>query len=200
MIEAACVLERGGIAAFPTDTVFGLGALLDSPEAISRIYAIKSREKLKALPLLVGSISQAETLAESVSPCARILMQVFWPGALTLVMQRSSKVPDYITGGRPTVALRMPAHEVPLGILNITGRAMCGTSANISGWTSALTAEQVRLQLGDSIDYLIDAGEPPCGTESTIVDVSGPGVRILRPGGISGEELSRYVELHKEES
>lgn len=188
------ILRQGGVIAYPTDTVYGLGAGIGFLQAVERIYAIKERPLNLPLPLLVADIFQISELAGSVSPLARCLIHEFLPGALTLVLPASSKVPDIITAGGKTVAVRIPAHPVPLALIRKLGTPIVGTSANLSGQPSPLTADDVRAQLGDKVDYVIDGGRCPGGKESTIVDVSGNTLFILREGAIPEDEIKRVCE------
>jgi len=188
------ILRQGGLVAYPTDTVYGLGASASLPQAIERIYAVKERPRNLPLPLLLADISQITEVAESVPTIAWSLIHTFLPGALTLVVYKSSSVPDIITGGGTTVAIRVPAHPVPIALIEGLGVPIVGTSANISGRPSPLTAEEVHSQLGDRVDLIIDGGRCPGGKESTVVDVTGETPVILREGAISREELKRVCE------
>ncbi|MEK7353824.1 MAG: L-threonylcarbamoyladenylate synthase [Chloroflexota bacterium] len=189
--KGVSILRRGGIIAYPTDTVYGLGAGIGFPQAIERIYAVKERPLAMPLPLLLSDVSQITELTESVSPLARLLIQKFWPGALTLVLPASTSAPDIITAGGKTVAVRIPAHPIPIALIRGLGTPIVGTSANLSGQPSALTADEVCSQLGDKIDFVIDGGRCPGGKESTIVDVAGEAPVILREGAISRTEIKR---------
>ncbi len=189
------VLKQGGIVAFPTDTVYGLGASANLHSAVERVYQIKKRPRNMALPLLLADISQIDEIAESVPPVAWLLARSFWPGALTMILPRSRAVPDIITAGGKTVALRIPAHPIPLALIEGLEAPVVGTSANLSGKPSPLTADEVRSQFGNNIDLVIDGGRCPGGRESTIVDVSGEQPVVLREGAISREELRRVCEI-----
>ena len=185
------ILKRGGIVAFPTDTVYGLGACANLHQAVEQVYKVKERPQDMALPLLLAHISQISEVAEPVPPIAWLLARNFLPGALTIVLHRSNSVPDIITGGGVTVAVRVPAHPVPVALAGGLGAPVVGTSANLSGRPSVLTADEVYSQFGDKIDLVIDGGRCPGGRESTIVDVTGERPVVLREGAISGEELKR---------
>lgn len=187
--QGISILKEGGIVAFPTDTVYGLGAALNLPGAVARVYAVKERPKNMPLPLLLADKSQIEEFAESVPPIARLLAAKFLPGALTMVLLKSKAVPDTVTGGGKTVAIRIPAHPVPLALIRGLGTPIIGTSANLSGQPSALTAEEVFAQLDGRVDLIIDGGRCPGGRESTIVDLTGEAPVVLREGAISREEL-----------
>jgi len=185
------ILKRGGIVAFPTDTVYGLGAGANLHQAVERVYQVKERPRNMALPLLLARTLQISEVAEPVPPIAWRLAHNFLPGALTIVLHKSSSVPDIITGGGITVAVRIPAHPIPVALADGLGMPIVGTSANLSGKPSALTADEVYSQFGDKIDLVIDGGRCPGGRESTIVDVTGEMPVVLREGAISGEELKR---------
>ena len=185
------ILKQGGLVAFPTDTVYGLGAGANLYRAVERIYQVKGRPQNRALPLLLADTSQISEVAEPISQVAWLLVHNFLPGALTLVLPKSNSVPDIITAGGKTVAVRIPAHPVPVALAQGLGSPIVGTSANLSGKPSALTAEEVYSQFADKIDLVIDGGRCPGGTESTIVDVTGETPLVLREGAISREELKQ---------
>ncbi len=183
------MLRQGGLVVFPTDTVYGLGASVSVPQAVERVYKLKERPLNMALPLLLADISQIGEVAESVSPIAWLLADRFLPGALTMVLYKSKSVPGIITAGGRTVAVRIPAHPVPVALVRGLGAPIVGTSANLSGKPSALTADEAYSQFGDKIDLVIDGGRCPGGRESTVIDVTGEVPVVLREGAISGEEL-----------
>ncbi len=185
------ILKRGGIVAFPTDTVYGLGACANLHQAIERVYQVKERPRSMALPLLLAHTLQISEVAEPVPPIAWLLAHTFLPGALTIVLHKSNSVPDIITDGGLTVAVRIPAHPIPVALADGLRMPIVGTSANLSGTPSVLTADRVYSQFGDKIDLVIDGGRCPGGRESTIVDVTGKTPVVLREGAISREELRR---------
>jgi len=187
--QAISILREGGIVAFPTDTVYGLGAAANLPQAVERVYEVKKRPKNMPLPLLLADKSQIGEVAEPVPPIAWLLAAKFLPGALTMVLFKSKAVPDIVSGGGKTVAIRIPAHPIPLALIKGVGTAIVGTSANLSGKPSALTAEEVYTQLDGRVDLIIDGGRCPGGKESTIVDLTGETPAVLREGAISKEEL-----------
>ncbi|MEE8412930.1 MAG: L-threonylcarbamoyladenylate synthase, partial [Dehalococcoidales bacterium] len=196
------ILKQGGIIAFPTDTVYGLGASAVLPQAIERIYSVKKRPRNMPLPLLLADVSRISGIAGSVPPVARLLIDSFFPGALTLVLPASGSVPDIVTAGGATVAIRVPAHPVPVALAKGLGEPIVGTSANLSGKLNPLSADEVYSQLGDGVDFIIDAGRCPGGIESTVVDVTGEKPLILREGAISRKELERVCRdiIVKEEN
>jgi L-threonylcarbamoyladenylate synthase len=185
------ILKQGGIVAFPTDTVYGLGAAINIAPAVARVYQVKGRSHRIALPILLADKSEIAEVAEAVPPVAWLLADKFLPGALTMVLLKSESVPDIVTGGGRTIAIRIPAHPVPISLARSLGNPLVGTSANLSGSPSALTAEEVYNQLGDRVDLIIDGGRCPGGMESTVVDLTGETPLILRQGAISAEELKK---------
>jgi len=186
------ILKRGGIVAFPTDTVYGLGASISIRQAVERVYQIKRRPRGTPLPILLADKSQIGEVAEPVPPIAWLLAGKFLPGALTMVLYKKSKsIPDIVTGGGKTVAVRIPAHPIPVALVRGLGAPIIGTSANLSGKPSALTAAEVYAQLGDEVDLIINGGRCPGGKESTIVDLTWEPPIILREGAISREELKQ---------
>ena len=185
------ILKQGGIVAYPTDTVYGLGAGVSIHQAVERVYVVKERPRNMALPLLLADASQITEFAYPVLPIAWLLIDNFLPGALTIVLPRSNSVPDIVTGGGVTVAVRIPAHPVPVALVKGLGTPIVGTSANLSGKSSPLTADEVRSQFGNKIDLVIDGGRCPGGRESTVVDVTGETPVVLREGAISREELEK---------
>jgi len=189
------VLNGGGLVAFPTDTVYGLGACFDNLTAVERVYRVKKRPYNMGLPLLVADEFQISEVAKYIPYNARLLIDRFLPGGLTLVMPRAESVPDIVTGGSETVAVRIPAHPVPVALIKGTGKPIVGTSANVSGKPSAVTAQEVHLQFYDEIDFIIDSGRCEGGRESTIVDVTGEKSRLIREGAISREELEQVCQI-----
>ncbi|MDD5590567.1 MAG: L-threonylcarbamoyladenylate synthase [Dehalococcoidales bacterium] len=189
--EGVAVLRGGGVVAFPTDTVYGLGVCPYLHRAVERVYAVKERPLGMALPLLLSSTLQINEVAEPVPPVARLLVEKFMPGPLTLVLYKSRVVPGIVTAGGITVAVRVPGHPVPVALALGLGAPISGTSANLSGRPSALTADDVHAQFGNKIDLVIDGGRCPGGRESTIVDVTGEVPVVLRKGAIDFGELKK---------
>ncbi|MDD5122472.1 MAG: L-threonylcarbamoyladenylate synthase [Dehalococcoidales bacterium] len=194
LAKAVEILLSGGVVAYPTDTVYGLGAVYNNVTAIQRVYAIKGRSHIKALPLIVADYEQLDEITASINACGRLLMRSFWPGALTLVLPRSNRVTDDITGGADTIAARMPDHPVPLALARRTGRAICATSANISGQKSTIIARDVLKGLGSSVDYIISHGKTGCGIPSTLVDATAEVPVIIREGFITREQINRVCK------
>jgi len=187
--QAITILKQGGIVACPTDTVYGVGAAINIERAVERVYQIKGRPHSRALPILLAEKYQLAEVSKVVPPLARRLADRFFPGALTIVLPKADSVSDIVTGGLKTIAVRIADHPIPIAIVRGLGVPIVGTSANLSGSPSALTAEEVRAQLGDRVDMIIDGGRCPGGRESTIIDLTGDTPRILRKGPISLEEL-----------
>ncbi len=189
--KGVSILKQGGVIAYPTDTVYGLGACAGITGAVERVYEVKERPRNMPLPLLLSDVSQITGVAGVIPSVAWLLIRSFLPGALTLVLLKSAFVPDIISGGGNTVAVRIPAHPVPVALIRGLGLPVVGTSANLSGKPSPLTAEEVNSQLGGRIDLVIDGGKCPGGKESTIVDLTGEKPVILRQGAIPAEEIER---------
>jgi L-threonylcarbamoyladenylate synthase len=177
------------VVVFPTDTLYGLGADVFSVPALERIFAIKGRPAALALPVLVAGWDQLEMVAQPVPGAGLRLAHRFWPGPLTLVLPRSPQVPDPVTGGGPTVAVRMPDHRVALALARKLGRPIIGTSANPSGQADLMTLDAVESHLGQAVDYIIRAGPAPGGLASTVVDVTSGVPRLVRQGVIPFEEV-----------
>ncbi len=187
LTRAVEALEAGDLVAFPTDTVYGVGALVHKPESIAKLYLIKERDLLKAIPILVGSIADLDQVASNINRKVRRLVKTFWPGPLTLVVPRHPAIPEIISP-YPTVGVRMPAHPTALKLLELTG-PLAVTSANLSGEPSSLTPEEVLAQLSGRLPLILDGGQTPGGQPSTVVDCTQPDLTILRPGPISMEQL-----------
>jgi len=185
--QAVKVLRRGGLVAFPTDTVYGVGALPSHRQAVAQLYEIKGRDSAKAIPILLSDPSELDQVAVAVSDMAQRLAQRFWPGPLTLVVPIQPSLPEEISSGA-TVGVRMPDHSVALELMRQTG-PLAVTSANLSGATSSVTAQEVLEQLGGRIQLILDGGRAPGGSSSTVVDCTGPEPKILRLGPVSLDEI-----------
>ena len=191
--EAAEILRRGGLVAFPTETVYGLGADASNPAAVARIYAVKGRPPNHPVIVHIGDVGQmARWTREVPEPAARLAAR-FWPGPLTLVLRRASGVGDYLTGGQESVGLRIPGHPVALELLREFGGGIAAPSANRFGRISPTCAEHVRRDLGADVDLILDGGACEIGIESTIVDVSRGKPVVLRPGRISEDDITRAL-------
>jgi L-threonylcarbamoyladenylate synthase len=195
--KGVTILRKGGVIAFPTDTVYGLGADAFNSTAVERIYEIKNRPKHQQFPLLIADVKQMTALAEPISEIAWFLARWFWPGGLTLVLPKTDSVPAYLASGS-TIAVRIPNHPVCLALIQHLGNPIIGTSANISGQPSALTAEEVGQQLGGKIDLIINGGQCPGGKESTVVDVTHESPIVLRQGIILSQEIDKAYKEYLE--
>jgi L-threonylcarbamoyladenylate synthase len=191
--RAAALLHRGEIVAFPTETVYGLGANALEESAVRRIFEAKGRPAHNPLIVHVASIEAARALSPGWSESAERLARRFWPGPLTLVLPKPAQIPDLVTAGLPTVGIRVPRHPVTHALLSAAGLPIAAPSANRSGEVSPTTAQHVARSLGDRVPLILDAGPTDMGIESTVVDVSGAEATVLRPGVISSEQLAELV-------
>ncbi len=199
LAEAGEIIRKGGLVAFPTETVYGLGADALSAEAVARIFEAKERPRFDPIIVHVASPEEAEELWAEVPDLARALMERFWPGPLTIVLPKRDVVPDIVTAGLPTVAIRMPDHEVALGLIRAAGRPIAAPSANRFGKTSPTHHEHVLEELSGRIEAVIAAGPTPVGIESTVISLVENPPRVLRPGGTPLEALREVVgELRAE--
>jgi L-threonylcarbamoyladenylate synthase len=186
-LRALEILKSGGLVAFPTDTVYGVGALAFDGEAVESIYAAKDRPVEKAIPVLIGDSDDLEKVGINISDSARRLASHFWPGPLTILVPKRAVLPESVSA-TATVGVRVPDHKVARPLLRVAG-PMAVTSANISGGQSPVTAQEVYEQLGGRIDLIIDGGKTPGGVPSTLVDCSTSELKILREGPVSLQEL-----------
>lgn len=191
--QAAAVIRAGGLVAFPTETVYGLGADGLNPTAVARIFAAKERPSTDPLILHIAEPETLLQLVREAPPVARELARRFWPGPLTLVLPKQPGVPDIVTAGLPTVAVRMPAHPVALALIRAARTPIAAPSANPFGRTSPTTARHVLDDLGGRIDLILDAGPTPIGVESTVLDLTRPVPTLLRPGGLPREALEALL-------
>jgi L-threonylcarbamoyladenylate synthase len=186
---AARILREGGLVAFPTETVYGLGADAANPAAVARIYAAKGRPASHPVIVHLASSAEVPRWAREFPDAARRLAQAFWPGPLTLVLPRAAAVADVVTGGQDTVALRVPSHPVAQALLAAFGGGIAAPSANRYGKVSPTRAEHVRSELGGVVDCVLEGGDCEVGLESTIVSLVDGVPRLLRPGGIPRERI-----------
>ena len=199
-VDAAIeVLKDGGIVAFPTDTVYGLGGNVFNGKVVERIYRVKQRPRDLPLPVLLADLAQLAAVVDSVPGIAKFLMSRFWPGGLTLVLSKRTSFPDVITAGSDKVAIRIPNHVVPLALIDGLGMPIIGTSANISDKPSPVTAEEVEQQIGSQVDLIIDMGRCLGGLESTVIDVTGETPTVLRHGLISEGDIKRACQEYARE-
>jgi L-threonylcarbamoyladenylate synthase len=187
LTSALDILQHGGLVAFPTDTVYGLGGLVSDPAGIQRLYQVKGREGAKAIPVLLSDLDDLPRVAAEINPAVQRLAEHFWPGPLTLVVPRHPDLPSQLSP-YPTIGVRIPDHPVALALLRLAG-PMAVTSANISGQPSPSSAQEVLDQLGGRIELVLDGGRTPGGVSSTVVDCSGLEPVILRQGPIGLGEL-----------
>ncbi len=192
--QAVAVLRAGGLVAFPTDTVYGVGADAAHEAAVSQLYAAKVRPEGKAIPLLLADPGDLDPLATNLPPVTERLMAAFWPGALTLVVWRSRAVSDRVAAGGPTVAVRLPDHVVPRALARSLGGVLAATSANISGAQEATTAREVLAQLSGRVDLVLDGGTCAGGTASTVLDVTTNPPTIVRAGALDVDLLRRILD------
>jgi len=186
---AAALLRAGGLVAFPTETVYGLGAHALDERAVRRVFAAKGRPADNPLIVHLASADQVDEVARSFPDASRRLAERFWPGPLTLVLDARPQVPAVTRGGRQTVAVRVPAHKLALELLRAAGVPVAAPSANRSGRPSPTTAAHVRADLGDAVDAVVDGGPCALGVESTVVDARGAVPVVLREGAIPADEL-----------
>jgi len=191
--QAAEIIRQGGIVAFPTETVYGLGADAHNPLAVARVFEVKRRPFFDPLIVHIASPAHLKKLVKDIPSSARKLTEKLWPGPLTVVLFKEEHIPDIVTAGLPTVALRMPSHPMALSLIKESKCPIAAPSANPFGYLSPTTAEHVRGQLADQVDLILDGGPCPVGVESTIVSFSENKPRLLRPGGVSLEEIESII-------
>ncbi|MGA2284717.1 MAG: L-threonylcarbamoyladenylate synthase [Dehalococcoidia bacterium] len=198
LTAAVDALRQGKLVAFPTDTLYGLGADAANDEAVRKLYEAKRRPLDAPLPILIADIDQTSALVHEMPELALMLASRFWPGPLTLVLRRAETFHSVALAGGDTVALRAPAHPVPLAVIRSLGRPITGTSANRSGEVPARTADEGARHLGDEVDIIIDDGPAPLGVESTVLDLTVDPPRILREGALAREELEAAAGVRLE--
>ena len=188
--KAAQILRNGGLVAFPTETVYGLGADASNTAAVKKIFAAKGRPADHPVIVHIASPSDLKHWAAEVPRCAWLLAEKFWPGPLTMVLKRAKRVSDLVTGGQDTIGLRVPSHPVAQRLLKAFGGGIAAPSANRFGRLSPTTAQHVREELGDAVDLVLDGGPCDVGIESTIVDLTRDTPAVLRPGRISAQQIA----------
>jgi L-threonylcarbamoyladenylate synthase len=193
--RAAEILRAGGLVAFPTETVYGLGADASNPKAMARLYAVKGRPADHPVIVHFASAENAFSFSSEIPVAAKTLANRFWPGPLTLILKRSEKAKDFVTGGQPSVGLRVPSHPVARELLEAFGGAIAAPSANRFGRISPTTAAHVREDLGADVDLVLEGGASEIGIESTIVDLSSGDAVLLRPGAISHQQLQELINI-----
>lgn len=190
---AADVLRSGGLVAFPTETVYGLGADASNAQAVNRIFIAKGRPTDHPLIVHIGKKENLNVWSSNIPSRAWLLAEHFWPGPLTLILRKADWVPEVVTGGLNTIGLRVPAHPLALSLLKSLGGGIAAPSANRFGRVSPTTSNHVREELGDCVDFILDGGACSVGIESTIVDLSSGSPVILRPGGVTQESLEEVL-------
>jgi len=191
--RAGELLACGGIVVLPTETVYGLGADAFNARAVARVFAAKARPNFDPLIVHVASMAGVGRIAAEVPPKARALMERLWPGPLTLILPKREEVPDLVTSGLATVAIRCPSHPVARAIIEYSGTAIAAPSANPFGYLSPTRAEHVARMLGDRVDLIVDGGPCEIGVESTVLDATVDPPRILRPGGMAREAIEAVI-------
>ncbi len=187
--EAITTIQQGGVVAFPTDTVYGIGASLAQPEAMARIYDIKGRSHDKPIPILVARADVIDTLTDEPDPALIALAHRFWPGPLTIILKGKDGLPAEVLAPDGTFGVRIPDHSVPLTIAQHNGGAIATTSANRSGMPPATTAKAIEEMLGDSLDLILDGGIAPGDTASTVIRREGATISVLREGSVTAAQL-----------
>jgi len=187
------LLREGEVVAFPTDTVYGVGANAFERFAVREVFAVKERPLDKGLPVFIYQVDDLNLVARDVPNQAWPLLQKLWPGALTVVLRKNAALPDDVTGGQETVAIRIPDHPVSLDLVIEVGRPLAVTSANLSGQPTPRTAQGVAAQLGSHIPLILDGGPSPSSQPSTIIDLSGSPPRLLRQGDLTIEALREFL-------
>ena len=190
---AANAIRQGELVAFPTETVYGLGANALDAIAVARIFEMKGRPKFDPLIVHIASAAELKPLVEQVPSPAMQLIQRFWPGPLSLVLPKQSSIPDIVTAGLPSVAIRCPAHEVAQALLRAAGVPIAAPSANVFGAVSPTTADHVKEQFGDRLPHILDGGPCKIGVESTVVSFVQSSPVLLRPGGVTLEEIEAVI-------
>lgn len=191
--EAADIIKRGGLVAFPTETVYGLGANALDSRAAAGIFSAKKRPLDDPLIVHISRMADLERLTLEVPDKAKKLIDKFWPGPLTVVLKKTALVPDIVTTGLGTVAVRMPSGSVALRLIELSGTPIAAPSANLFGKPSPTSAAHVAFDLGSDVDMIIDGGETDIGIESTVVAFDGDEAVVLRPGGTTVEEIEKVI-------
>jgi L-threonylcarbamoyladenylate synthase len=193
--EAAAAIKKGGVVSFPTRCLYGLGADALNPKAVGRIFEIKRRPADKPLLVLVNNQKDMVGLVRSVPPVALCIMENFWPGRITIIFEAKDTLPINLTAGTGRIGIRLPEHPVAAAIVKMVGGPITGTSANLSGNTSAFQSPDLDSILADQLDLILDAGPLKGGPGSTVIDVTGELPRIIREGEVSSEEI--FAVLNK---
>lgn len=191
--RGASILQQGGLVAFPTETVYGLGADAFNPQAVAKIFEAKGRPTFDPLIVHIAEMEWLQRLTPHLNGIAFTLMEKFWPGPLTLVLLKSPCIPDIVSAGLDTVAVRMPSHPVALELIRASQTPIAAPSANLFGCLSPTLAAHIEKQLGEKIDLILDGGQCPIGVESTVLSLVGAQPVLLRPGGLPLEEIEKLI-------
>ena len=195
--QAVSLLVNGHPVVFPTDTVYALGVPVNFISGIQKIFSIKRRPQINALPILLGESRDVDLVACDIPDVARQIMHELWPGALTIVLKKKPFVPDIVTAGLPTVGVRLANHPTTIDIIKWVDVPVVGTSANLHGQPNPTTAQEAALQIGDEVKLIIDGGTTLSGVESTIIDMSVDNPRILRRGAVPQDVLGKYCKFEE---
>jgi len=193
LAKAARALREGKLVAIPTETVYGLGANAYDERAVARIFEAKARPTFDPLIVHIARIEDLNEVAREVPPSARALANALWPGPLTMILPKKPEIPDIVTAGLPTVAVRFPNHAIAQRIIALAGVPVAAPSANPFGYISPTTAKHVIAMLGDKVDFIVDGGPCDVGVESTVIDMTGTSPVILRPGGMALESIEAII-------
>jgi len=190
ILKAANIIKNGGIIAFPSDTCYGLATNPFDAQAVDRLFKIKGRDACKGIILLVSSMEMLEALTKNLSPLSKSMMKAFWPGPLTLILEKKPHLSDRLSGTHQTIGIRYPKAQIPIQLIKKTGFPISATSANKSGETSAQSAEEIKESLGENLDLILDAGHCK-GLPSTIIDTTVIPPKLLRKGALSEKRMGK---------
>jgi L-threonylcarbamoyladenylate synthase len=199
ILRAARLLEAGDIVAFPTETVYGLGAVAYNPYAVAKIFEVKRRPRFDPLIVHLDGYDRLDEYASDIPVDAERLMKAFWPGPLTMILRKKPSIPDIVTAGLSTVGIRVPSHPVALALIRALGKPIAAPSANPFGYMSPTRVHHVARSFAEHVPVVLDGGDSAYGVESTIISFRERGVFVHRHGGISVEELSRHVRIVEDE-
>ena len=195
ILQAAKILQNGGVIGYPTETVYGIGCSAFNAKAVNRIYRLKNRDRSKAFILIAADVIQISDLVETIPEAADRLIDNFWPGPLTIVFHTSPRLQDFAFSKSKTIAVRVPDSKICLSLLTVCGFPIVSTSANRTGESAATNAQDVISVFGEQLDAVIDGGQAPSKSPSTVVDITKTPARIVRVGGISALEINTVLEV-----
>ncbi len=187
------ILQHGGVIAYPTETVYGLGANIYQERAVFRVFQLKRREPGKPLSIMISTLDEVETLCQEIPPYGKVLMRTFWPGPLTFILKASENVPHYIMSRDKKIGLRFPNHPVTQALMKLHPQPVTSTSANITGERESIRAQEVKNIFGDKIDLIIDGGECRVKVPSTVLDVTAEEPKVLREGAVSLSQIQEAL-------